>query len=129
MCNGELGEMPDTNMNTTLNGIVCSHVRPNPAYDTQCIEIIDDDDDDEDDEDYYPDDCDSVEQRAAPLKLSEKTPLHAVAVTGPSAGSIRTILANQSKSPWQRHQEVITCGDKECLLVSSVGLVDDETGL
>ncbi|XP_059152508.1 uncharacterized protein LOC131938472 [Physella acuta] len=129
MCNSDPGEVPDTNMNTTLNGIVCSHGRPNPTYDTQCIEIIDDDDDDEDDEDYYPDDCDSVEQRAAPAKLSEKTPLQAVAVTGPSAGSIRTILASQSKSPWQRHQEVMTCGDKECLLVSSVGLVDDETGL
>ncbi|CAL1526742.1 unnamed protein product [Lymnaea stagnalis] len=119
----------DTNMNTSAEGHSCLHGRCNPNFENSRNDVIDDDDEDED-EDYFPDDSEALNTSSTEQghKLSEKTPLHAVTVL-PSAGVFKTVLASQTKSPWSRHHDTLTCGDKEGLLVTTNVFADDETGL
>lgn len=125
----------DTVLDSTAVGHVCIHGRSNPNVDNPSgvnVEYYNDNDDDDDDDDGFPDDRELIEDdktKETP-KLNERTPLQTVFMSAPPACAFKTVLANRSKSPWQRQQETFSSSsDKECLLVSNSDFVSEETGL
>lgn len=126
------GTRTETTLDTSTTGHRCMHGRTNPNYESNLDVTIDEDDYDNDD-DCFPDDSELLDDEMTDQtqKVSERTPLQAILVSVPPAGSFRTVLAGRTRSPWQRQDEPLSssCTDKEHLLNSSCRFVDEETGL
>ena len=99
---------------------------------------LEDDEIEEDDEDYFPDSSDDPDQeknndaiKAERLRVTERTPLHAVSMATSGAGqAFRTVLANRSNAYRHGQRDGRSMNiDKDELLLSNSVKADDETGL